>query len=281
LSGGTARAMTRTLRPCVPTALEGQLFDEYNVEGKKPSTSASIDMYTTKTSSRRFVAALMAKCPIFGSSEVETRSNTIGKLSRKLTTIATLDVAIKPFSKRLKELEANKHQYADLVEFFCTFYSEWASHFPAFLPTASGNTRTHLRKTSFALSNIMFFPMFRLAFQLWDRYTANNDDWRAETDWRDGLARLAGNVTVEVKGPDGKLVKTDVPVMARDSVDPYQVGNPAWRDIILVQQFNAKGESIGWSLSSTRQTRDAAYHYLIRVSGLPLASRQAVTAGAP
>jgi hypothetical protein len=58
--------------------------------------------------------------------------------------------------------------------------------------------------------------------------------------------------------------------MARDEYDDksnlVRVGNPEWYGKILVQQFHANGKSKGWSLSSTRQTRDAALHYLVKVA---------------
>lgn len=245
----------------VPRDLEGKLFDEYNVEGKKPSTSASIDMFSDKTASRRFVAELQKKCEIFGPSEVETRANTIAAASRKITTVSTLDVAIKPFNAKLRGLEKHKETYADLIAFFCAFYTEWAVHFPEFLPTASGKARQDLRKTSFAMSNIMFFPMFRLAFELWEGFNKAAKDWREDASWREGVARLAGEITI-----DGKFTG---PFMARDSEDPYQQGNPGWYGKILVQKFDAQGKPQGWSLSSTRQTRDTAYHYLVEQFSSP------------
>ncbi len=245
--------------------LEGKLFDEYNVEGKKPSTSASIDMFSDKTASRRFVAELQKHCPIFGPSEIETRANTIAAASRKITTVSTLDVAIKPFNKKLLGLEKKPQEYADMIAFFCAFYEEWARHYPAFLPTASGKSRQDLRKASFAMSNIMFFPMFRLAFEIWESANHRQADWRAATDWREGLARLAGDI--EVEREDGRV---KIPFMARDSEDPYQVGNPGWQGKILVQKFDGQGRAQGWSLSSTRQTRDTAYHYLVEMAGVKL-----------
>ena len=250
----------------VPADHEGRLFDEYNVEGKKPSTAAAIDMFSDKTASRRFVDALMKACPIFDRYEIEMRANTIAAASRKITTVATLDVASKQFQKRLLELEKNKSLYADLVDFFSHFYSEWATHYTEFQPTASGRARQQLRTVSFAMSNIMLFPMFRMAFALWEKYTRDGTDWRSDKLWRDGLARLAGNVEAKI---DGKTIQ--VPVMARDYTDDQGDlihGNPAWRGLILIQQFDQNGNPRGWSLSSTRQTRDAAYHYLTRVAGL-------------
>ncbi len=252
----------------VPSTREGRLFDEYNVEGKKPSGVAAIDMYSDKTASRRFVDGLMKECPIFDRYEIEMRANTIAAASRKITTVATLDVAIKPFQKRLLELEKNKPVYADLIAFFSNFYSEWATHYSEFQPTASGKARQALRNSSFAMSNIMFFPMFRLAFELWEKYTKAGTDWRNDPqskEWRDALARLAGTVKADI---DGTTV--DVPVMARDVYDSdgslLQYGNPAWRGLILIQQFDQQGQPRGWSLSSTRQTRDAAYHYLAKIA---------------
>jgi hypothetical protein len=252
----------------VPAEWEGRLFDEYNIEGKKPSTATAIDMFSDKTASRRFVEALMKACPIFDRYEIEMRANTIAAASRKITTVATLDVAIKPFQKQLLGLEKNKTQYADLVEFFSHFYGEWATHYTEFQPTASGRARQQLRTVSFAMSNIMFFPMFKLAFELWQKYTKDGIDWRSDKAWRDGLARMAGTVPAEINGQ-----KVQVPVMARDHTDEqgsFVEGNPAWRGLILVQQFDQNGQAKGWSLSSTRQTRDAAYHYLAKVARLDL-----------
>ncbi len=251
----------------IPADHEGRLFDEYNVEGKKPSSGAAIDMYTDKTASRRFVDALMKKCPIFDRTEIEMRAGTISKASRKITTLATLDSAIKPFGNTLLGFEKkNKDVYNDLVDFFNYFYSEWSVHYPAFQPTASGKARQELRKTSFAMANIMFFPMFRLAFELWEKYTKNGTDWRSEKEWKDALAKLAGDVTIK----DGS--KTDTfPLMARDSDE--SAGNPDWHGKILIQQYDSAGNSKGWSLSSTRQTRDAAYHYLVKNSAVTIPAK--------
>lgn len=247
---------------------EGWLFDEYNVEGKKPSNAASIDMYSDKTATRRFVTALMEKCPIFHRDEIEVRSNTIAPASRKLTTIATLDAAIKPYSKRLLTLEKDKEgkaKVADLVEFFSHFYAEIASHVPEFQPTASGKARQDLRKKSFAISNILYFPLFRLAFDLWEKYTTQGIDWKTVQEWKDGIARMTGDVEVTIDG-----AKMKVPVMARDALEEGWHGNPNWQGKILVQKFDSSGEPQGWSLSSTRQTRDSAFHYLAQIAGVDL-----------
>jgi hypothetical protein len=244
---------------------EGRLFDEYNVEGKRPTAGAAIDMHPTKTSSRRFVRDLMEKCPIFERGEIEIRRSTIGKGSRKITTLATLDAAIRPFQKDLLEIQKDKSKYQDLLDFFCAFYTEWASHYTEFQPMVAGKPRQDLRKKSFAMSNIIFFPMFRLAFELWRKYDKGKVDWHSEQEWKDGLARLAGEVTA--KDADGTKVK--VPVMAREHVDEegnFVPGNPEWQGKILIQQFDQNGNPTGWSLSSTRQTRDSAYHYLVQVA---------------
>jgi Pyridine nucleotide-disulphide oxidoreductase len=44
-------------------------------------------------------------------------------------------------------------------------------------------------------------------------------------------------------------------------------GNPAWQGKILIRRFDRNGKPTGWSPSSTRQSRDAAYHYLTEVRG--------------
>lgn len=251
---------------------EGRLFDEYNVEGKKPTVGAAIDMFPEKTAPRRFITDLMKKSEIFDRDEVEMRASSIAKGSRKITTSATLDSAAKQFQKELLKIQKDKKKYDDLLEFFAHFYAEWANHYEEFEPTASGKARTQLRERSFAMSNIMFFPMFRLAFDLWQKYAKNGSDWRAEKEWKDALARIAGNITTD--GPGGK--KITIPLMARDYEDEtgtHLEGNPDWRGKILLQQFDQSGKPTGWSLSSTRQSREAAYHYIAKHSGVVLPSK--------
>jgi hypothetical protein len=256
---------------------EGRLFSEFNELNQKPSNAASIDMYAGRTPSTRFVDSLMNASAVFARSEIETRFNTIGSKSRKLTTNATMASAIKPFSKRLFELEKTPKAYEDLIKFFVEFYDDWSNHHKEFLPEASADARNKLRETSFALSNIIFFPMFRLAFELWEKYRKDGTNWNASQEWRDGLARLAGVTKVTVGD-----VKVEVPVLARDhkvyknkddkegSVVP---GNPDWRGKILVETFDHAGKPTGWSVSSTRQTRDAAFHYLVEMSKMKLTPR--------
>jgi hypothetical protein len=221
----------------------------------------------------------MRSCPIFSESEIETRSNTIGSASRKITTVSTLDVAVKPFNKKLLELEKNSRtKYNDLVEFMSGFWQEWANNFPEFQPTASGAARQQLRKTSFAMSNIMFFPLFRMAFEFWQEFDKTNTDWRNTKEWQDAIAKLTQHVEVEVPDPAKvnarKTVK--VPIMARES--DSSVGNPEWRGKILVESFNSEGKSVGWNVSSTRQTRDSAYYYLLEKAGRKSTSKKAAIA---
>jgi len=149
---------------------EGRLFNELNMEEKKPSNAVSIDMFPDKSADRRFVSKLMSSCGIFGSDEMKRHFNAIAEKSRKLTTNVTLTSAIKPYSRELLKLERDYSVYADLISFFCECYKEWSNHFPVFKPMASGDDRQDLRENSFAASNIMFFPMFRLAWELCNKY---------------------------------------------------------------------------------------------------------------
>jgi len=262
----------------LPKQEEGPFFSEYNDDTKKASSAAAIELHPDKDPARRFVEKLMRTCPIFAKSEIETRANTIGSKSRKLTTNATLVSAIRPFGKQLFALEqegGNAHN--DVVEFFCAFYKEWAKHYEEYESLASAEKRVGLRRNSFALSNVLFFPMFRLAWELWNKYRKAGKDWRATTEWSDGLARLAGSTTYEVE-IDGKKQEIEVEVMARDVYDDNgeieTAGNPAWQGLILVRKFDKTGRPTGWSLSSTRQTRDAAFHYIADVADVDLPSRK-------
>ena len=93
-------------------------------------------------------------------------------------------------------------------------------------------------------------------------------NWRTETEWKDGLARLAGDV--EIPDPSDESKTITVALMARDVAESDMPGNPDWYGKILIQTFDPDGNSKGWSLSSTRQTRDAAYHYLVQKSEVTL-----------
>jgi hypothetical protein len=236
---------------------EGWLYDEFNSDAKPPSIAVGIDLNWQKTPARRFIWKLMESCKIFSREEIQTRSTTIAAKSKKLTTNATLVTAAQPFRRKLAQLEKEGSKaHDDLVEFVCSFYEEWAKHYPEFLPGATYDARWALRDRSFALSNIMFFPMFRMAFELWEGYRAQGKDWRTEQGWKDALAKIAGKTTE--KDEDGNDLVVNV--MDRD--------NPAWHGKVLIRKFDQDGNPKGWSLSSTRQTRDAAYHYLMAVAGL-------------
>jgi uncharacterized membrane-anchored protein YjiN (DUF445 family) len=86
----------------------------------------------------------------------------------------------------------------------------------------------------------MMHPLFRIVFRLWDEHVDNGTNWRNDKKWRTVIAKIAR-------------------VMDRE--------NPAWNGRIKVQVLNKQGE-IDWSLSSTRQTREAAYQYLCDIAGI-------------
>ncbi len=70
-------------------------------------------------------------------------------------------------------------------------------------------------------------------------------------------------MTADDPGDQGKKIKVDF--MSRK--------NPVWEGKILVRKFNGNGEFTGWSLSSTRQTRDAAFHQLVKQARVSLPLR--------
>lgn len=250
--------------------LEGWLYDEFNADAKPPAGAVAIDLNHDKTPSRRFVYRLMERSPIFDRTQVETRANTIGSKSRKLTTNATMESAVRPYSKRLAQLERDgTGTYDDLLLFVAAFFAEWANHFPAYQPDASGDQRQAFRAESYALSNIMFFPLFRLLFELWEKYHADGVEWTKQDEWRDAIAHLAGKVTIQDPKDPSKKIKVDF--FSRD--------NTGWEGKILVKKFDSNGEFSGWSLSSTRQTRDAAFHELVRQAKVSLPTRSAGRGG--
>lgn len=241
---------------CLPAEQEGWLYDEFNADAKPPARAVALDLNAQKTPSRRFVSSLMDTCDMFSRNEVEFRSNTIASKSRKLTTNSTLESAVKPFLKDLIKAEqqgTGRHQ--DLVAFCCSFFREYGRHYKAALPGASGDDRQKLRELSFAIANIMFFPLFRIAFEFWREFEAKKLDWRTQRSWKTALAKIGG---ASVSNDAGKRA-SQVNVMSRE--------NPAWRGKILVEQYDPVGRKTGYALSSTRQTREAAYAYLRGIAG--------------
>lgn len=240
---------------------EGQLYDEFNSEAKKPSSATAIDQFPDKTPARRFMLRLTTETAVFDRDEIETRFNTIAGKSRKLTTNATMVTAIKGMVRSARDLavlEHDKERWDDLIDFFDQFFLEWAHHFPEFEPGTPQGPRQELRARSFAMSNILMHPLFKLVFDLWSDYDRNDEDWRMQDGWKDAVAKLGG--TRNIEHPDtGEQVT--VGVMDRD--------NPEWRERILVPQYGPDGKVEKWQLSSTRQTRAAAYAYLREVAELP------------
>jgi DNA-sulfur modification-associated len=233
---------------CLTEENEGRLFDEFNSDAKPPATAIALDLNPTKTPSRRFVYELMEASDIFAREEIECRRNTIGSKSRKLVTNATLEAAVRPMAKDLAVLEKDRSAYQDLRGFTSAFFEEWAAHFPAWLPGASADDRNKLRDDSLALSNIMMHPLFRIVFRLWQEYHDSGTDWHNDKKWRSVIAKISR-------------------VMDRT--------NEEWQGRILVQVLDKEGKP-AWSLSSTRQTREAAYQYLCDVGGIKEQPRRAL-----
>lgn len=239
--------------------LEGHLFDEFNTELRRVSTAVAIGLNPEKTPSRRFVGDLMLSSSIFAPTEIETRSNTIGSKSRKLTTNATLDAAVRPMTRRLAELEG-KPAYDDLVKFVGAYFEEFAKLFPAYLPDADSKERGDLRDKTLAVSNVMFFPMFKLAFDLWEDMHTAGKDWNKATEWKTALRRLGGTVKIEDARDRKRLGRDEIEVMSRE--------NPRWIGTLLVPKYDSNGKLVGNVLTNNYQTREAAYNYLCKVAGV-------------
>lgn len=231
---------------------EGKLYDEFNADPKPPSGAVAIDLNPDKTPSRRFVYKVMEKSSILARSEIETRRNTIGNASRKLITTPTMEAAIRPYQAELSRLEnAKDGRWGDLVNFFVAFFEEYAHYYKAWQPKATAEDRWTLRRESFALSNIMIHPLFRLAYETWKYYDVSKVDWHTDTAWKTAIGKIAGKATAK----DGQKYA----VMDRH--------NPDWQGRILIETVKADGSKT-WDLSSTRQTRESAYQHLLDVSGM-------------
>ncbi len=236
---------------------EGFLYDQFNFDARSPQKAVGNALNPLKTPARRFVIdGLMRISPIFDESEIEMHANNIGTDSRKLWTNNTLVGAADNFKRLLVQLEAENGKtgaHKDLQKFFAAFFQEYAAHFPAVQPGATRELRIKTRNESFAISNIMIHPLFRIAKDLWLTYRANKTDWNTQTEWKDAIAKLAK--TISVKDETGAVIFTGS-VMDRT--------NPEWVGKILIKTYGESGVT-GVSLSSTSQTRNAAYGYLLEV----------------
>jgi hypothetical protein len=240
-----------------PAKLEGVVFYQANNLTKPAGPSVGFDLNREQTPESRFIFALARKSSIFAEEEVERRFTKIGEKSRKLTTLSTLVEAARVMNKRLQHLEEyDSAKYDDLVSFMAEFFAEYAHSFPAWLPTASMKARQEMRESSLAMTNVMVHALFRLAFRLYEDMEANTQDWRTHPSWRASLGKLAQKVLVR----SGKGKSLSLPALHKD--------NPAWRGKVLIQGKDRLTGEESWSISNTRQTRQAAYEYVCELAGL-------------
>ncbi|MGG6382449.1 DNA sulfur modification protein DndB [Paenarthrobacter sp. NEAU-H11] len=236
---------------------EGFLYDQFNFDARAPQKAVGNALNPLKTPGRRFILdGLMRISPIFDETEIEMHSNNIGTDSRKLWTNNTLVGAADHFKKLLGQLEDENGKtgaHKDLQKFFANFFEEYAAHFPAVQAGASRELRMQTRNDTFAISNILIHPLFRIAKDLWMTYRFNKTDWTTATEWKDAVARLGK--TISVKDESGNETFNG-PVMSRK--------NPEWVGKILIEQYGPEGVT-GTSVSNTSQTRNAAYGYLIEI----------------
>lgn len=236
---------------------EGFLYDQFNFDARPPQKAVGNALNPLKTPARRFVLdGLMRISPIFDETEIEMHANNIGTDSRKLWTNNTLVGAADYFKKLLAQLEDENGKtgaHKDLQKFFAKFFEEYAAHFSAVQAGASRELRMQTRNETFAISNIMIHPLFRLAKDLWLTYRTQKTDWTTATEWKDAVAKLAKTITI--KDDSGHEIFTG-PVMSRK--------NPEWIGKILIEQYGPTGVT-GTSLSNTSQTRNAAYGYLLEI----------------
>ena len=241
---------------------EGRLYDELNADQRKPPPGKQVSLNWEKDAARRLLEDILDRESILHRNEVELQKNTIIKASRKLVTVSTLYQAFKPFTDFLHDLEKKPSARRDFLEFVSAFFEEWASHFSEFKPTASARQRHELRERSLALSNIMMFPLIRIAVESWLTCNKDGSNWRTATKWRRTLAKIAGQTTetYTVEDPDDP----DDGKSKQWSGDVLSPENPAWRGGIMVKKTTKDGKT-KWIVSSTRDTRQFAYDYLARI----------------
>jgi hypothetical protein len=109
----------------------------------------------------------------------------------------------------------------------------------------------------------MIHPLFRIAWELWHEYDKTGVAWKTDKAWTAAVAKIAGGKVTR----DGQTYGT----MDRD--------NPDWQSVVMVKGFGSDGVTPTWSLSHTRQTRDAAYQHLASIAGLTTAAPKATPSG--
>ncbi|HZH18346.1 MAG TPA: DNA sulfur modification protein DndB [Archangium sp.] len=240
-----------------PAKTEGIIFYQANNLTKPAGPSVGYDLNPDQTPESRFIAALSKKSPIFAEEEIERRFTKIGEKSRKITTLSTLVEAVKVMNKRLQHLEQyDSAKYDDLLSFMTEFFEEYSNSFPAWKKTASMKERQEMRDSSLAMTNVMVHALFRLAFRVYEDMEASTQEWKTHKAWRTAVGKLAQKV--QVKNEKGKPVS--LPALHKD--------NPAWRGKVLIQGKDRQTGGESWSISNTRQTRQAAYEYLCELAGL-------------
>ncbi len=229
---------------------EGKFFDELNMEAKKVSTAAAIRNNPESSPATKFATALKDRSTVLSEEQIEMNYNTVSKTSDKLISIAAMVAAAAPFAKELQETQRKSPKgYNDLIDFFCAYYEEWSIHYPVFAPEASLEERQLARDTSYATTNIMVYPMFKLAFEMWDHYHKRGLDWREENGWKDALESWSNDIE-EYDPFTGEDVRASV--MSKD--------NAGWKGKIVMRKI--KGDEIIYTLNSTSSTRKAAEEYL-------------------
>jgi DNA-sulfur modification-associated len=241
---------------------EGRLYDELNADQRKPPPGKQITLNMEKDPVRRVLRDILDRDGVLNRDEIELQKGTIIKASRKLVTVNTLYQAFQPFMTFLGGLESKPKARKDFLEFIDAFFGEWASHVAEFKRTASASQRHELRSKSLGISNIMMFPLVRIAVESWRECSKKEVDWRNATEWRQTLAKIAGKTTETYRVDDpsdpdhGKSKQWTGEVMS--------TSNPAWRGGIMIKKTNTQGDT-KWIVSSTRDTRQFAYTYLAQI----------------
>ena len=280
--------------------MEAQMFCEFNEDQKKVAKAKGIFLKPDKTSARRFFCfGVMRKDSdedhIFSKNQVEEHVTNVPVKSKKLTTTSTMVGALEQFIPKLNDLEKDKKDLNNAVEFFKEFFTEWARLHDGMPVGSTTQQRQVFRARSYASANIMYHPLVRIWFDFLDEYKEKSIDWRSQkSDWRKKLAKLGrmekysevikmnedGKPTIvgidgvpKKKDDEGKKVNVDS--SGKRLKWHYQINNNKKvegqlmdKDNIefhknmgfLVEKRDEKTQKItGYTVNNTRSTRDAMY----------------------
>lgn len=239
---------------------EGKLFYQWNQGNTKANASRAANVNRDADPRTRFVFSLLQKSNVLTEHEIELNSTSLGGNSSKLVPVSTLISACDKHMEELANYEKEIGIYKNLIQFFVAFLDELSVQYPALKPNASVESRKMLREQNFILSNVMFHPLFKIAFEFFGKYHENRKKWQTDDAWKKFLSHVA---QAENELETGEVVKA----MSRK--------NPFWEGTIGKSVVKSDG-TLSWHFNNKWSAKDEAYRYLCEIGGMATISKSKI-----